>query len=123
MPRRIDVDFDTFTLVLLVDGPAEPLPEAEAAALQDRHLAYLASLRDAGSLIGAGPSRAEWRPDLRGLSLFALDLEDARRLAEADPAVMAGVFRVELMRWTVPASGLVAGPGRFPRSTADVTGG
>jgi uncharacterized protein YciI len=116
------MEFDAFTLVLLLDGDAEPLPDDEAAVLQDRHLAYLASLQEAGLLVGAGPSRADWRPDPRGLSLFRTDPEQALRLASADPAVVAGTYRLELVRWSLPADALVPGTGRFPRSMADVRG-
>jgi uncharacterized protein len=46
------MEFDEFTIALLVSGPT---PNSDA--LQDAHLAHLASLHDAGSLLAAGPLR------------------------------------------------------------------
>jgi uncharacterized protein YciI len=114
------MDFDAFTLVLLVDGPTPEV--SDPAALQDAHLAHLASLRDAGILVGAGPARSIDRTDLRGLVLLRADIDEARRLAEADPAVEAGRVRVEVVSWTVPADAITAGPGHLPRSMAEVRG-
>ncbi len=114
------MDFDIFTLVLLVDGPTPDEPDP--ATLQDAHLACLASLRDDGLLVGAGPARSTERPDLRGMSLLRADAAEARRLAEADPAVTAGRSRIELITWTVPASAIAPGPGYLPRSMSEVRG-
>jgi hypothetical protein len=47
----------------------------------------------------------------RGLTLFRVgSLEDARRLAEDDPAVRAGRLVVEVMTWLCPR-GTMARPG------------
>ena len=56
------------------------------------------------------------------MSLFTADEATARSLAEADPAVVAGRFAVELSSWTVPGRVIVAGDGRLPRSVAEVRG-
>ena len=57
------------------------------------------------------------------MSLFAVNAPTARSLAEADPAVIAGRFAIEVSTWTVPGRVIVAGDGRLPRSIADVRGG
>ncbi|HEU5160000.1 MAG TPA: YciI family protein [Streptosporangiaceae bacterium] len=109
--------FDHFTVVLLVLRPDAPrLDEAAAAALQDAHLAHLAELHQAGHLLAAGPLSDE---GFRGLSLFTVAPEEARRLAERDPAVRAGRLEPKVIPWMVPAGALSYSPTRFPRSIAE----
>jgi hypothetical protein len=43
------------------------------------------------------------------MSVYTVPVDEARGLAEADPAVRAGRFRVDLARWCV-AAGRVAFP-------------
>src|SRR5215510_13674027 len=85
------MEFDEFTVSLLVSGPT-----AMTDALQDAHLAHLAALHDAGSLLAAGPLSDPAR-ELRGLSILSVPVDEARRLKEADDAVRAGVFSVRVM--------------------------
>jgi uncharacterized protein YciI len=110
------MEFDEFTISLLVSGPT---PNSDA--LQDAHLAHLASLHDAGSLLAAGPL-SDPAGELRGLSIMNVDVDEARRLKEADEAVRAGVFTVRVMPWQVPAGALSFAATFFPRSIRDVTG-
>jgi hypothetical protein len=49
------------------------------------------------------------------MSVWTVDVEEARRLAEQDPAVVAGRFRVDVASWAV-AAGRVA----FPEQDAPV---
>jgi uncharacterized protein YciI len=115
------MQFDRFTVVLLVQRPDAPvLDEAAATALQDAHLAYLAELHQAGYLGAAGPLGDE---ELRGLSVFTVEPERARVLAEADPAVQAGRFTVRVMPWMVPGGAVSFTPTHFPRSVAEARGG
>lgn len=75
------------------EGAAEAL-----ARLQDAHLAHLWTLREAGALVMGGPIVT---PGVRrGVVVLAVDsLDEARTLAEKDPAVAAGRFVVELHPW------------------------
>jgi uncharacterized protein YciI len=119
---RAGMDFDSFTVVLLVTGESAPeLTPEQASALQDAHLAYLAGLHADGPLLTAGPLRDEGR-HYRGLSLFGIPQNEARSLAEADPAVRAGVFGVIVLPRLVPAGALSFSPVPFPRSTAEASG-
>jgi len=115
------VDFDRYTIALLIRRPDAPqLDEREAARLQDAHLSHLADLHDAGVLLAAGPLFDE---AYRGLSILNVEPERAVELKERDPAVRAGLFSIKAIPWMVP-SGLVAfSPGRLPRSVAEATGG
>jgi hypothetical protein len=108
--------FDRFTISLLLSGPTE-----NTDALQDAHLAHLAALHDAGSLLAAGPL-SDPSGQLRGLSILNVPVEEAIRLKEDDAAVRAGVFTVRAMPWHIPAGALSFSHTRFPRSLRDVSG-
>jgi uncharacterized protein len=111
-----ELRFDEFTISLLVSGS-----RPNTAELQDAHLAHLASLHEAGSLLAAGPLD-DPAGELRGLSILNVPVDEARRLKEADEAVRAGVFSVRVMPWRIPAGALTFSPTFFPRSIRDVTG-
>ena len=114
------MEFDRYTIALLILRPDAPdLDEEAAAALQDAHMAHLADLHDAGHLLAAGPLSDE---KFRGLSILNVDPERARELKEQDPAVQIGRFSVEVIPWIVPAGAMAFSPARFPRSVAEVEG-
>jgi uncharacterized protein len=99
--------FDVYTLVLLRRPPDAPeMSEDELDALQARHLAYRAELRRRGVVVVNGPLRDQSDEALRGLSIFACDLEEAARLSEGDPSVQAGRLSYEVMEWWVAADSL-----------------
>ena len=113
MPRDPNIPdaFDVYTLVLLrrpVDAPEMPAPELDA--LQSRHLAYRAQLRTDGVLVANGPLAEQSDVSLRGLSIFACGLEEARRLSDLDPSVQAGRLAYDVFEWWV-AAGTLAFPG------------
>ena len=117
------MQFDRFAVALLILRPDAPQLDEEAAnTLQDAHLAHLADLHDAGHLLAAGPLLGGPDEELRGLSIFVVDPEQARSLAESDPAVRAGRFSIEILPWMVPAGAVSFSATRFPRSIADAEG-
>jgi uncharacterized protein YciI len=106
------VDLESVTLVLLRWGErAHAFTEEELDALQEQHLAHLDRMRAAGHLLAAGPF--EGQPDVgwRGLCLYRVGVEEARRLAEQDPSVLAGRLRVDVWGWFFPVGEIVF-PGR-----------
>ena len=111
-----ELRFDEFTVSLLVSGP-----RPNDARLQDAHLAHLASLHESGVLLAAGPL-SDPAGQLRGLSILNVPVEEARRLKEADEAVRAGVFSVQVMPWMIPAGAVSFSRTFFPRSIRDVKG-
>ncbi len=114
------MEFDTYTIALLrlrEDGPA--FTEAELDALQDAHLAYLAKLHEEGVLLAAGPLPGAADRRLRGLSIYVVGPEEARKLGDQDPAVVAGRFTHEVVPWMVPAGAVRFARTRFPRSSAE----
>jgi uncharacterized protein len=111
------LEFDRYTIALLILRPDAPqLDEEAAAALQDAHLAHLADLHEAGHLLAAGPLSDE---KFRGLSILNVDPERARELKEKDPAVQIGRFSVKVIPWMLPAGAISFSRTRFPRSVAD----
>jgi uncharacterized protein len=118
MPRDPNVPdaFDVFTMVLLRRPPDAPQLSDEALdALQARHLAYRAELRWAGVLVVNGPLDGQSDVALRGLSIFACDIEEARRLSDADPSVQAGRLTYDVFEWWVAAGTLA-----FPEASGRV---
>jgi len=79
-------------------GPNRDLPEAEGDRVQREHLAYMRRHMERGNYILTGPFADGEDP--RGLLVMqAESVEAARAIVEADPAVRAGVLRVEIRPW------------------------
>jgi uncharacterized protein YciI len=96
-------EMEQFQLVLLL-RPADrkAIPESEAEAIQKQHIAHLEKMARSGKMVVAGPFDAQRDPTLRGACIYRVATpEEARALAEADPAVQAGRLRVEVVTWYV----------------------
>lgn len=92
--------FDEHTVILLVRPPDAPeLDEQELDRLQVAHLTYLRDRWREGVLIGNGPLDEQTDVRLRGISVYALPLEEALAVARADPMVRAGRLAIEGARW------------------------
>ena len=116
------MDFDRFTFGLYLRPAEAPgLDEEQAAAIQDEHLAYLASLGRSGRLVAAGPLEDQDDPVLRGVMIFSTGVEEARSLLSEDPAVRAGVLAFKLMSWLTPAGVVSFHAVGFPRSMKEAT--
>jgi uncharacterized protein YciI len=119
-PAQPRFEMESFQLVLLRRGPAwtpEVTPAAEA--LQKQHIAHLEAMGQAGKMLIAGPLADQPDPTLRGVCLYRVgSVDEARALAEQDPAVKAGRLRVEAMAWWV-GKGYLA----FPKAPAPATTG
>jgi len=99
--------FDVYTVVVLrrpADAP--DLPDDELDRLQAEHLAYRADLRDRDLIAVNGPFGAQSDPAYRGMSVFACDADEAARLTEGDPSVLAGRLAYDVMEWWVAAGSL-----------------
>jgi uncharacterized protein YciI len=115
-------EFDVYELVLLRRGHPEPgLDEQAAELLQRQHLGHLQAMRTAGHLAVAGPFRDQPDDSWRGLCIYRVgSLDEARRLAEADPAVRAGQLTVDVMLWYTPKGALPLA--QLPESSRDAVG-
>ncbi len=92
------------TVVYLRRGANPPeLGEEESTALHHAHLAHLAELWRRGIIAANGPLLDQSDVTMRGMAVYTVDTTQARRLAEQDPAVRAGRFRVDVARWAVAA--------------------
>ncbi|MEV5961668.1 YciI family protein [Kribbella sp. NPDC051952] len=114
--------FDRYTVILLTLRPDAPLlTDAEAAELQDRHLAHGADLQDRGLILARGPLTDQDDESLRGFSIWSVDQATARSHAQADPAVRAGRLAAQVMTWMMPAGNLQFTKVRPPRSLAEAS--
>ena len=97
-------EFDIYQLVLLWrPRKRAELEPAEEERLQSLHLGHLAAMKAAGFMKVAGPLSHQPDERLRGVCIYQADsLDEARNLAESDPAVRAGALEVSLMLWHVP---------------------
>ena len=88
-------EFDVFTLVVLrrpADAP--DMSDDELDALQARHLAYRARLKDRGVVVANGPFGEQSDESYRGMSIFACAPDEAALLSDGDPSVIAGTARL-----------------------------
>ena len=94
-------EFDTYELVVLRAPAGRPELDSEATeALQRQHLGHLTAMKEAGHLKVAGPLDDQPEDSWRGICIYQVGrLDEARRLAESDPAVRAGRLRVDVMTW------------------------
>src|SRR5438876_535141 len=107
------MEFDTFVVARLLAGPTPPeLTKAEEREQQDAHMAHIADMWTSGKPIAAGP--ASGAAGLRGFSLFACSLEEARAIADADPAVRNGSLVNDYAVWHTPSAMIVPGAGIPP---------
>jgi len=106
-------EMESNQLVLLMRAPTwKKLPQAEAEALQARHMAHLTAMGESGKMVIAGPFSNQADPAFRGACIYRVATpEEARSLAEQDPIVKAGQLRVEVVTWWV-GKGYMA----FPRA-------
>jgi uncharacterized protein YciI len=95
------VQLEEFQLVFLRRPvSATSYDEETLDRIQEEHLAYLESMAEAGHLVANGPVVDQPDESLRGLGFYNVGtVDEARRLAEGDPAVRAGRLEVEVMRW------------------------
>ncbi|MBJ7358522.1 YciI family protein [Nocardioides sp.] len=108
--------FDVYTVVVLrrpTDAP--DLPEDELDALQSAHLAYRAELRQQGLIVANGPFGEQSDECYRGMSVFACSPQEAARLSDGDPSVVAGRLAYDVMEWWVAADSLA-----FPQAVRPV---
>lgn len=92
----------TAYLAFLVRGAkwtSDKTPETEA--IQKAHLANIGRLAELKKLVVAGPFGDDGT--LRGIFVFRVaSMEEARSLAETDPAVKAGRLALQIHPWIVP---------------------
>ena len=103
-------EMTTYYFGMLMRGPKwSPEETPERAELQKQHLAYMDGMYKKGRLLIAGPLTDDGT--IRGLVVYkAASIEEARSLAEGDPAVKAGRLKIEMHPWMVQ-KGIIREPG------------
>ena len=98
-PGPGEYEMTTYQVALYRKGPAwTPGDTPELKKLQSEHLAHIGKMAESGKLLVAGPFTDNG--DLRGMLIFRIDsLDEAKALAEQDPAVKAGRLTLEWHSW------------------------
>jgi len=87
-----------YYLVFLKEGPHRNQDSATAADIQSRHLEYLTKMYDEDKMSICGPLMDEGA--IKGMCVYHVgNMEEAKRLAEGDPAVKSGRLIVEVHPW------------------------
>ena len=87
-----------YFMVFLKSGPKRSQTKEEAAEIQKKHLAYLEKMAQMGKTSITGPFGDDG--DIRGIVVYnTATMEEAKRLAEQDPAVKTGRLVVEVHPW------------------------
>ncbi len=94
-----EYEMTTYYVAFLYRGPAwSPEETPERAKIQEGHMANIRKMAETGKLLVAGPFTDDG--ELRGLFVFRTGtLEEAKAMAEQDPAVKAGRLRLEWHPW------------------------
>jgi uncharacterized protein YciI len=105
---EIPKDMTTYYVALYVRGPkfmADDSPDRQA--LTRRHLSYIRRMIEEKKYVFAGPLLDEG--DKQGLAIVsAASAEEAKRIAESDPAIAAGHMAIELHPAMLPSLKSVA---------------
>ncbi|RIV36944.1 YciI family protein [Micromonospora radicis] len=108
---RLDFALDTYECIVLYPGTAgRSLPPETIRQLQAEHAEHMQALQRRGIILVAGAvdgnDAREPDPPL-GFGLARTgSVDDVRSVMEADPAVQAGLYRVDVMTFLCPAGSL-----------------
>ena len=97
------IPFQRLTVVRLVTAPNPPPDGPDDDAIQDAHVRYLRKLNREGIILVNGPFKRIDDTEIRGMGLWLVSPEEARRLIAEDPAVKAGWFTPKIDEWIFPA--------------------
>jgi uncharacterized protein YciI len=107
---EVDFALDTYECIVLYPGPAgRAIEEATVQRLQAEHLQHIQALQDRRVILVAGAvDGPASRPDPPiGFALCRTgSVAEVRSMVEADPAVQAGLYRVDVMTFLTPAGSL-----------------
>jgi uncharacterized protein YciI len=103
------VQLEAFQLALLRRAEnATTYDDATLDRIQGEHVAFLERLRSEGSIVTNGPVMDQVDETLRGIGVYNVgSLDEARALAETDPAVVAGRLVVDVMTWLTPTNTMI----------------
>lgn len=91
-------EMKTYYLVFLKKGPKRDQDSSTAAEIQKGHMAHLTKMYNEGKMDLAGPIMSD--NAIRGICVYNVKtMEEAKQLAESDPAVTSGRLVVEIIPW------------------------
>lgn len=100
---------------LLRGDKVNDFTEEQRSEIQAGHMANIGKMAEMGKLILAGPFMGN--DELRGIYIFDVQtLEEAKALTETDPAIQAGVLKMDLKEWYGSAA-LMTLPEIYPKVT------
>lgn len=103
--------FEAHSVIFLVRPPDAPsFSDEELERLQAEHLTYLRDLQRDGKIVANGPLDGQTDARLRGISIYAVPLDEAFDLARGDPMVRAGRLAIAGARWLTPTGAVRFGP-------------
>jgi uncharacterized protein len=99
-----DLGMKKYVMAFLYSGDrVAEYSKEERAEIQKGHMENITKLAEMGKLILAGPFFG--KDSLRGIFVFDVQsLEEAGALTETDPAIKAGVLKMDLKEWYGSAS-------------------
>lgn len=94
-----DYGMRKYVIAFLYRGErVEEYTEEQRKAIQEGHMANINRLVEDGKMVMAGPFFGN--EELRGLFFFAVEsVEEAEELTASDPAIKAGVLKMDLKEW------------------------
>lgn len=101
--------FQRLSIVRLCSPDVVPADSPDDESIQAEHVAYLAALRSKGIVALNGPVRYTDSPKFRGMTIYTVDVDEARAYALDDPAVKAGWFEVTVDSWWLPSIPVIVG--------------
>ena len=101
--------FQRLSIVRLCSPDTVPPDSPDDERIQAEHIAYLKGLRERGIIALNGRVRCKDSPKFRGMTVYTVDVDEARAYALADPAVKAGWFEVFVDSWLVPSIPVTVG--------------
>jgi uncharacterized protein len=105
---RLGFELESYTFALLVKGDRyDDFDPDTFEELNTAHLRHTLAQRAAGQLLAAGALRTDdTDTPVRGLGFYRVTPEEAKRLGDQDPAIRAGIYRVETFTFLGPKGGL-----------------
>ncbi len=93
-----DYGMHRYVIAFLKAGPNRDQDSTETHKLQVGHMNNIKRLADEGKLVLAGPFLDDG--ELRGIFIFNVStVEEAKKLTDTDPAIIAGRLEMELHPW------------------------
>ena len=97
-PLNERFEMKEYFLVFLKKGPSRSQDSATVTAINREHLAYLTKMYNEDKMSMCGPLMDD--TDILGIAIYHVDTADeAKKLAESDPAVKAGRIAIEVHPW------------------------